>query len=55
MKQLLKKWNNRMLAYRKEADESKVNIERIKAINKFFIYRECIKELKEELLNTNKH
>lgn len=50
MEQLLKTWETRMLAYRKEADESKNSIERVKAINKFFAYRDCIKELKEQLL-----
>ena len=50
MEQLLKTWETRMLAYRKEADYSKSNIERIKAINKFFVYRDCIKELKKQLL-----
>ena len=47
MEELLKTWEKRMLAYRKEADESKSSIERIKAINKFFAYRDCINELKK--------
>jgi hypothetical protein len=50
MEQLLKTWETRMLAYRKEADASKSSIERVKAINKFFAYRDCIKEPKEQLL-----
>lgn len=50
MEQLLKNWKLIMVKYRQEADNAKTPITRVKAMNKFFIYRDCIKELEEQLL-----
>ena len=49
MEQLLKNWKLRMVKYRQEADNANTPITRVKAMNKFFIYRDCIKELEEQL------
>jgi hypothetical protein len=49
MEELIKIWEERMVAYRKEADENKDKIASLKAMNKFFVYRDCIKELKQQL------
>ena len=49
MEQLLKTWKLRMVKYRQEADNANTPITRVKAMNKFFIIRDCIKELEEQL------
>lgn len=49
MEQLLKTWKLRMVKYRQEADNANTPITRVKAMNNFFIYRDCIKELEEQL------
>ena len=50
MEQLLKTWKLRMVKYRQEADNANTPITRVKAMNKFFILRDCIKELEEQLI-----
>ena len=49
MEQLLKNWKLRMVKYRQEADNANSPITKVKAMNKFFILRDCIKELEEEM------
>lgn len=53
MKELLKTWRLRMVKYRQEADNAKSPITRVKAMNKFFIYRDCIKELEQAINYTH--
>ena len=53
MEELLKNWKLRMVNYRQEADNAKTPITRVKAMNKFFILRDCIKELEQKLTLTN--
>ena len=47
MEELIEKWTKRMLQYRNEADNTKSNIQRIKAMSNFMMLRDCIKELKK--------
>ena len=49
MEQLLKNWKLRMVKYRQEADNANTPITRVKEMNKFFILRDCIKELEQQL------
>ena len=49
MEQLLKTWKLRMVKYRQEADNANSPITCVKAMNKFFMLRDCIKELEEQL------
>ena len=49
MEQLLKNWKLRMVKYRQESDNANSPITRVKAMNKFFILRDCIKELEEAM------
>ena len=49
MEQLLKTWKLRMVKYRQEADNANTPITRVKEMNKFFMLRDCIKELEEQL------
>lgn len=53
MEQLLKTWKLRMVKYRQEADNANTPITRVKEMNKFFILRDCIKELEEQLTLTD--
>jgi len=53
MKELLKTWRLRMVKYRQEADNAKSPITRVKAMNKFFVYRDCIKELEKAINYTH--
>lgn len=52
MEQLLKTWKLRMVKYRQEADNANSPITKVKAMNKFFILRDCIKELEQQLTIT---
>ena len=49
MNELIKNWEKRMRDYRIEADTTKSNIQRVKAITNFMMLRDCIKELKKQL------
>ncbi|MCP4179616.1 MAG: hypothetical protein GY756_17800 [bacterium] len=42
-----------MVKYRQEADNAKSPITRVKAMNKFFVYRDCIKELEQAINHTH--
>ena len=50
MEELIKNWEKRMNAYRLEADTTKSNIQSIKAMHNFMTLRDCIKELKQQLI-----
>jgi hypothetical protein len=50
MEELIKNWGKRMNAYRLEADTTKSNIQSIKAMHNFITLRDCIKELKQQLI-----
>ena len=49
MEELIGKWESRMKRYRHEADMAITPMTRVKAMNKFYTYRDCIKELKEAI------
>lgn len=50
MEELIKNWEKRMNAYRLEADTTESNIQSIKAMHNFMTLRDCIKELKQQLI-----
>jgi hypothetical protein len=51
MKELIENWEMRMWQYRDEMDRPEINaIAKMKASSNFMMLRDCIKELKEQLL-----
>jgi Tfp pilus assembly protein PilO len=50
MEELIKNWEKRMNAYRLEADTTKSNIQSVKAMHNFMTLRDCVKELKQQLI-----
>jgi hypothetical protein len=50
MEELLENWQSKMEFYRNEADNATTQINQVKATQKFYTYRDCIKELKQALI-----
>jgi len=50
MEELLENWQSKMEFYRNEADNATTQINQVKATQKFYTYRDCIKELRQTLI-----